>query len=107
VCPLSRSTAATGARPRSVDALDPHLEAYRRTWDLFYESSRDPVAFDIVDLNVTAGSDVAFVAAIIRCSERDRNGAHPELKVRLTMGLRRIDGDWRIVHEHHSIPDRS
>ena len=23
---------------------------------------------------------------------------------RLTIGLRNIDGDWRIVHEHHSVP---
>jgi ketosteroid isomerase-like protein len=32
--------------------------------------------------------------------------AHRDLTVRLTIGLRKIDGDWRIVHEHHSIPDR-
>jgi ketosteroid isomerase-like protein len=23
---------------------------------------------------------------------------------RLTVGLRKTDGDWRIAHEHHSIP---
>jgi hypothetical protein len=23
---------------------------------------------------------------------------------RLTMGLRKIDGCWRVVHEHHSLP---
>jgi ketosteroid isomerase-like protein len=23
---------------------------------------------------------------------------------RLTVGLRKIDGDWRIAHEHHSVP---
>jgi ketosteroid isomerase-like protein len=22
----------------------------------------------------------------------------------LTMGLRKIDGQWRILHEHHSLP---
>lgn len=83
------------------------LAAYRRTWDLFFASSRDPVAFDLTDTTVTAGSDVAFVTAIVRCSETDSHGAHPELKVRLTIGLRKVDGEWKIVHEHHSIPDRS
>jgi hypothetical protein len=23
---------------------------------------------------------------------------------RLTVGLRKVDGDWRIAHEHHSEP---
>jgi ketosteroid isomerase-like protein len=26
------------------------------------------------------------------------------LQFRLTMGLRKIDGQWRIMHEHHSLP---
>jgi ketosteroid isomerase-like protein len=25
---------------------------------------------------------------------------------RLTVGLRKVDGDWRITHEHHSEPAR-
>ena len=80
------------------------LAAYRRTWDVFFASSRDPVAFDLIDMTVTAGSDVAFVAALVRCSEIDSRGAHPELKVRLTIGLCKIDGQWKIVHEHTSVP---
>lgn len=83
------------------------LAAYRRTWDLFFAASRDPIAFDIVDMSVAAGSDVAFVAAIVRCSESDPSGAHPDSTVRLSIGLRKVDGDWRIVHEHHSIPNHS
>jgi uncharacterized protein (TIGR02246 family) len=82
------------------------LEAYKRTWELFFAASRDPVVFDIVDMSVVAGSDVAFAAAIVRCSESDPSGAQPDLTVRLSIGLRKIDGDWKIVHEHHSIPNR-
>ncbi|TAK61516.1 nuclear transport factor 2 family protein [Methylobacter sp.] len=26
------------------------------------------------------------------------------LAFRLTIGLRKIDGQWSVVHEHHSIP---
>ncbi len=26
------------------------------------------------------------------------------LEFRLTMGLRKIGGKWRVVHEHHSLP---
>jgi ketosteroid isomerase-like protein len=34
----------------------------------------------------------------------DRNGIRELLDFRLTMGLRKIDARWRIMHEHHSLP---
>jgi ketosteroid isomerase-like protein len=34
----------------------------------------------------------------------DRAGRREPLEFRLTMGLRKIDGKWRIMHEHHSLP---
>ena len=44
------------------------IEAYKRTWDLFFSWTRDPVVFDFTEMNITAGSDVAFVAALMRCA---------------------------------------
>jgi ketosteroid isomerase-like protein len=35
--------------------------------------------------------------------KRDTNGNEP-LEFRLTMGLRKIDAKWRVLHEHHSLP---
>ncbi len=80
------------------------IEAYRETWDLFYSAQPDPIAFDIQRMNVVAGSDVAFVAALMRCAEKGRNGERITLDFRLTVGLRKINGHWIILHEHHSVP---
>jgi len=80
------------------------LEAYKKTWDTFFAWSSDLAVFDIDDLSITAGKDVAFVVARMRCSGRDDDGSRTELRFRLTIGLRRMDGRWTIVHEHHSIP---
>ena len=80
------------------------IEAYRKTWDLFFSWSSDPVPFDITEMNVTAGQDVAFVVATMRCAEPAANGEQKRLDFRLTVGLRKIDGRWQITHEHHSIP---
>jgi len=55
-------------------------------------------------MNVVAGSDVAFVAALMRCAEKGRNGERITLDFRLTVGLRKINGHWIILHEHHSVP---
>lgn len=80
------------------------LEAYMATWDLFFSSSEKPIAFDFHDVNVTAGNDVAFATAIGRCTSTDKNGKREPLEFRLTMGLRKVDGSWRVIHEHHSLP---
>ena len=51
-----------------------------------------------------AGTDVAFATATGQCVDIDSKGKRQELKFRLTMGLRKIDGRWRVMHEHHSRP---
>jgi uncharacterized protein (TIGR02246 family) len=80
------------------------LDAYRRSWDLFFSWSHDPVVFEIDEMRVTAGSDVAFAAAVIQCSGTETSGERASLTVRLTVGLRKIAGQWMVMHEHHSVP---
>jgi len=80
------------------------IEAYRKTWDLFFSASPDPIAFAIQHMDIVAGADVAFVTALMRCAEKGRNGERIKLEFRLTVGLRKIDGQWMVLHEHHSIP---
>ncbi len=80
------------------------LEAYRRTWETFFSWSLDPVVFDISEMTVTAGTDVAFVAAVMRCAGTEATGVDIELEFRLTIGLRKINSQWIVMYEHHSIP---
>ena len=80
------------------------IEAYKKTWDLFFSWSDDPVVFDIKDMDIIAGTDVAFVAALMRCAGTEKNGERIEIEFRLTIGLRKIGGQWMVLHEHHSIP---
>src|SRR5499426_356543 len=80
------------------------IEAYKKTWDLFFSWSDDPVVFDIKHMEITAGTDVAFVAALMRCAGTEKNGERIELEFRLTIGLRKIGGQWMVLHEHHTIP---
>jgi ketosteroid isomerase-like protein len=80
------------------------IEAYAKTWELFFSWARDPAVFDIREMSITAGSDVAFVAAVMRCAGAEPGGEDIDLDFRLTIGLRKIGGQWTIVHEHHSVP---
>ena len=83
------------------------LAAYRETWPSFFEWQRGGGSFEITELQVTAGDDVAFAYALLRCGTPEELGAHPEHRLRLTVGLRKVDGRWLVTHEHHSFPDRS
>jgi ketosteroid isomerase-like protein len=79
------------------------VEAYMATWKTFYPSQARPIAFHFEELEITAGNDVAFATAIGHCDYLD-HGEKTDLKFRLTMGFRKSNGQWRIVHEHHSLP---
>jgi len=80
------------------------IEPYKRTWDLFFSWSQDSGVYDITEMNITAGNDVEFVTALMRCAGTEANGNKTELEFRLTIGLRKIADQWTVMHEHHSIP---
>jgi uncharacterized protein (TIGR02246 family) len=80
------------------------LDAYMATWELFFSCAGNPVAFDFHDVKVTCGCDVAFATALGKCDSVEPGGKREPLDFRLTMGLRKIEGRWRVMHEHHSVP---
>jgi uncharacterized protein (TIGR02246 family) len=80
------------------------VESYAGSWDLFFSASPTPAVFDIVEMKITAGNDVAFVVALMRCVMIAKGKAPEDLDFRLTIGLRKIGDRWTIVHEHHSVP---
>ena len=47
------------------------IDAYRETWPPFFGRLRSGASFDIVELDVTAGSDVAYAWALLRCGTED------------------------------------
>ena len=83
------------------------IAAYRETWPPFFEWQARGASFEIVSLDVTAGEDVAYAHALLRCGKPEELEANPERRLRLTLGLRRQQGRWVVAHEHHSFPDAS
>jgi uncharacterized protein (TIGR02246 family) len=81
------------------------IDAYRETWPPFFEWQARGASFEIVSLDVTAGEDVAYAHALLRCGTQKELAANPENRLRLTLGLRNEHGQWLVAHEHHSFPD--
>ena len=82
------------------------IEAYRNTWPPFFDWLERGAAFEIVSLDVTAGEEVAFATALLRCGTEEELRRAPDNRLRLTVGLRKEGGRWVVSHEHHSFPAR-
>ena len=83
------------------------IDAYRESWPGFFAWQQTGALFEIESLQVTAGAEVAFAVALLRCGTRADFERQPDQRLRLTIGLRKIDGRWTVTHEHHSFPDAS
>lgn len=81
------------------------LDAYRDTWPDFFDWQSSGAVFEIESLDVSAGDDIAFAFALLRCGTGADFDREPEQRLRLTLGLRKIDGRWTVTHEHHSFTD--
>ncbi|GLY25795.1 nuclear transport factor 2 family protein [Micromonospora sp. NBRC 101691] len=91
------------------DVPPPHqgvrgLDAYGQTWPPFFRWQAQGASFEIESLDVTAGDDVAFAYALLRCGTEHDFADNPDNRLRLTFGLRKQDGRWVVAHEHHSFP---
>lgn len=73
------------------------IEAYRETWPQYFADAGSH-RFELMETRIVAGEDVAWLHALLRCTTADQPAG------RLTMGLRRVGGQWVVEHEHHSFP---
>ena len=64
-----------------------------------------PMSMEVRDLEVTAEGSVAFCTSLNCLTATPVGQPEPfSLWFRVTLGLRRIDGAWLVVHEHESVP---
>ncbi|MET8519137.1 nuclear transport factor 2 family protein [Nocardioides sp. NPDC004968] len=80
--------------------IEAKLASWARVFQVF-----ETVDYELRDLTLSIGGDVAFGYAFGRLSGTMRNGvAAAGMWVRVTYGLRKIDGSWRIAHDQVSVP---
>lgn len=79
-------------------------DAHRRNWEEWFPTFRGPVGYEMRDLSITTGDDVAFCHSLNRISGERTNGERTDVWVRATIGFQRIDGKWMVMHEHVSVP---
>ena len=79
-------------------------EAKRRAWMEVFAMYQRPLGYEVRELTITVGDDVAFGHSVNRISGVLKNGDTTDFWVRWTACFRRIERNWLIVHDHVSVP---
>jgi ketosteroid isomerase-like protein len=85
-------------RDSGPTVLDPAgLQWWLDTWD-------GDLLVDLAELTITVDGSVAFCHCLEHIRGTRTDGEHADMWTRSTLGLRKIDGAWKITHEHNSAP---
>ncbi|MEA3065853.1 MAG: hypothetical protein QOJ27_2305 [Sphingomonadales bacterium] len=73
------------------------LAAWLAGWD-------GPVGIEIRDLHVEAAGEVGWSRSLNRLHGTLKGGGEVDMWMRSTLAFRKVDGAWKIVHGHSSVP---
>jgi uncharacterized protein (TIGR02246 family) len=79
-------------------------EAFRKVWEEVFFVYQGPIDYELHDLTITVGDDVAFAYSLNRISGTMNTGQKTDLWLRWTACFRKINGKWLIVHHQNSVP---
>lgn len=73
-------------------------------WVDVFTTYQRPLGYEVRDLTITVGDDVAFGHSLNRISGTLQNGTRSDVWLRWTTCWRKIDGTWLIAHHQASVP---
>ena len=79
-------------------------EAFMKRWQELFESFQGPIDYEVRDLSITVGDEVAFSHSLNRIAGTMKNGQKTDRWLRWTACYRKNHDKWRIFHEHVSVP---
>jgi ketosteroid isomerase-like protein len=84
--------------------LEHRGQAYERGFKEWFATFKGPIGFEVRDLDITVGGDVAFSHSLNHLSGDRTSGEHTDVWVRATCCFTKRDGKWLVAHEHVSVP---
>lgn len=86
--------------PSQVDGA----ERYRQNFERWFTAMPGPIDYDMHDLRITMGDDVAFCHSLSHVKATRANGDKADYWVRVTVGFQKRSGQWLVIHDHVSMP---
>ncbi|WP_201364762.1 YybH family protein [Dictyobacter formicarum] len=79
-------------------------DAYRKQWKEVFSLFPGPINYEMVDLSITVGDDVAFAHSFNRLSATLPTGQKIGNWLRWTACFQKMNGKWLIAHMQASVP---
>jgi ketosteroid isomerase-like protein len=80
-------------------------QAKRKNWERVFTVYEHPLGYEIRDLTITVGDDVAFAHSLNRLSGTLKSGTTTTgFWIRASMCFVKVNGDWFVSHDHASAP---
>lgn len=107
-----RDSATLAARPAedviTFDVLPPlnsrGSQATAEHLQPWFDGYDGPIDYSAQDVRVSAQGDLGFCSFLYHIGGTRKTGDEVNMWVRATLCCRSIDGRWRIVHDHESVP---
>lgn len=89
--------------------IDPPLhyegaDKLRAKWEGMFKSFKGPIDYRVQDVEVIASDETAFSHSLNFISATGKDGKKTQTWLRATICYKKIDGNWRVTHEHVSVP---
>ena len=87
-------------------ALGPEQVRDAAALEAWFAGWQGPLEVEIRGLEVAASGEVGYCRSLNRLGGTRADGRKVSFWMRSTLGLRRVDGQWKIAHAHSSVPFR-
>ena len=95
---------AKGVQVFDIGAQAVGYDKLRGLWESCFPYFPNPIGTQRKDVQATVGDDVAVVAFYSRLTGMESDHASAKSWIRSTVCLKKMDGQWKIFHEHASFP---
>ena len=79
-------------------------DSFRKDWEGFFIDFKTISIYDWNNMKVEAVGNLGYLRAFIHLKGELSNGEHLDMTVRDTAIFRRINGRWKVIHDHGSVP---
>jgi ketosteroid isomerase-like protein len=85
--------------------LQSDFEKTRSNWKMCFDMTEGPVGYDLSKATIIADDELAMAYGLSHFVADDKKDhKHNDFWIRFTAGFKKVDGTWKIVHEHDSFP---
>ena len=79
-------------------------QAIRQSWGIALGSFEGPIEYEVDHLDISISGDIAFSRSLVHYGGTTKEGTRITNHLRSTLGFRKVEGQWKVIHEHLSVP---